>query len=124
MMVSDGDAFADELRSLVGDALRSVAIYDEDGYDFRYLRDELDGRAEDLAADIHQNLVLEGIGKEHLEDLFEAGDLHCTLHEFEEMQAYHFVTGQFEGVFVGLDSDTDVRPAEIRAVVSEHTENR
>jgi hypothetical protein len=123
-MVSDGDAFVNDLRSLVDEALRSVATYDEDGYDFRYYRDELDERAENLAADVHQNLILEGIGKDHLEDLFQAGDLHCTLHEFEEMQAYHFVTGQFEGVFVGLDSDTDVRPAEMRAVVSNHIENR
>ena len=123
-MVSDRDAFVNDLRSLVDEALRSVATYDEDGYDFRYYRDELDERAENLAADVHQNLILEGIGKDHLENLFQAGDLHCTLHEFEEMQAYHFVTGQFEGVLVGLDSDTDVRPAEMRAVVSNHIENR
>lgn len=119
MIISGEDAFVADLQSVVGDDLRSIATCDEDGYEFLYLRDGLRERAEDIAEDIHQNLVLEGIGKVYLEDLFEAGDLHCTLHEFEELQAYHLVTGQFEGVFVGIDTDSDTESAAIRSVVRE-----
>lgn len=120
MAFRDEDALVSDLTSVAGEGLRSVAVYDEDGYDFLYLRDGLGDRASDLASDIHQNLVLEGIGKEYLEELFEAGELHCTLHEFEHMQAYHFVTGQFEGVFVGVDSGVHVESGAVRAVVHDH----
>jgi len=120
MTFRDENALVADLESVAGEGLRSVAVYDEDGYDFLYLRDGLDGRASDLASDIHQNLVLEGIGKEYLEELFEAGELYCTLHEFERMQSYHFVTKQFEGLFVGIDTDAGVESASVRSVVHDH----
>lgn len=120
MAIPNRDEFVDELQSATGDRLRSVATYDEDGYDFLYLREELRDRAENVADDVHQNLVLEGIGKEYLEDRFGAGDLNFTLHEFEELQAYHFVTGEHEGLFVGIDPDGVVENAAVRAVVNDY----
>jgi hypothetical protein len=120
-MIDDEELVAD-LEAVTGDALRSVATYDEDGYDILYLREGLADRAADVAEEIHQNLVLEGIGKEYLEDLFAAGDLHCTLHQFEELRAYHFVTDQFEGVFVGVDTGAAVETAAVRDVVHDHAD--
>ena len=111
-----------DLQSIAGNSLRSVATYDKDGYDFHYLRSDVGGRVDELADDIHQNLVLEGIEKEYLEGLFAAGDLHCTLHRFEDLRAYHFVTGQFQGLFVGVDTGTDADTATIEATCREHVE--
>jgi len=120
MIFSDEERLVADLTSIVGEELRSVATYDEEGYDFLYLRDGLNGRASEVANDVHQNLILEGIGKEYLEELFGAGELYCTLHEFERMQAYHFVTGEFQGVFVGIDTGAHVESEAVRTVVHDH----
>lgn len=118
----DGDPLASELESIAGDALRSVATYDEDGYDVWYVRDGLADRADEIAADLYQNLVQEDVGRGYLEELFGAGDLRCTLHEFEQLRAYHFVAGQIEGIFVSVDTGASVENAVIRAVVSDHVD--
>jgi len=110
------------LRSIAGEELRSVAVYDEDGYEFLYLRDELDDRATAISDEIYQNLVLEGIGKEYLEELFDAGTLCCTLHEFETLRSYHFVTKQFEGLFISVDTESQVRSAAVREIVDDTLE--
>lgn len=97
-----------ELHDLAGDALRVVATYDREGYEVRYARDDLQGRLESVADGVHQDLVLEGVGREHLESLFEAGDLRCTMHRFDELTAFHFPDDEYRGLFVSVDSDADV----------------
>jgi hypothetical protein len=102
------DTLVDELRALAGDELRMVAEYDRDGYEIRFVRDDVSARLAEQADDIHRDLVLEGISREHLEDLFDAGDLHCTMHRFDELTAFHFAEAEYRGLFVSVDSDADV----------------
>ncbi len=106
--MTGGDELAAELRAQAGDALRVVAEYDRDGYDLRYVRDDVDERLDDVADDIHRDLVLEGISRERLEDLFDAGDLRCSMHRFEEVTAFHFAEAEYAGLFVSIDSGVDV----------------
>jgi hypothetical protein len=110
-MVDLSDSVTTDLRAEAGDALRVVATYDTDGYDVVYCRDDVTGRMEDVAADIHDDLVLQGVGREHLESLFQAGDLHCSVHRFDEVTAFHFLAGEYTGMFVSIDTDANVRLA-------------
>lgn len=103
-----GDELVGDLRELPGDALRVVATYDRAGYDVRYIRDDVEGRLARVADDVHQDLVLEGLSRQHLEALFDAGDLRCSMHRFEGMTAFHFPEAEYSGLFVSIDSDADV----------------
>lgn len=103
-----GDELVGELQELAGDALRVVATYDRAGYDVRYTREDVQGRLDRVADDVHQDLVLEGLSRQHLEALFEAGGLQCSMHRFENMTAFHFPEAEYRGLFVSIDSDADV----------------
>ena len=106
--MTGGDELVAELQHHAGDALRVVAEYDREGYELHYVREGVGGRLDDRAEDIHQNLVLEGISREHLEDLFGAGDLHCSMHRFDDMTAFHFAEEEYTGLFVSVESDVDL----------------
>jgi len=106
--MTGGDELVAELQQQAGDALRVVAEYDREGYEIRYVREGVGARLDDRAEAIHRNLVLEGISREHLEDLFDAGELHCSMHRFDEVTAFHFAEREYEGLFVSVDSDVDI----------------
>lgn len=96
------------LRDLVGEDLRVVASYDREGYDVVYARGDLEERIVAYADAVHDELVLQGISRDHLEDLFVAGDLHCAMHRFDEATAFHFPQAEYTGLFVSIDSDASV----------------
>ncbi|MFC3478498.1 hypothetical protein [Halobacterium litoreum] len=102
------DALVADVRETAGDALRCVAEYDQTGYDVFYERDGLETRLERLAEDIHADLVLQEVGREHLEDLFDAGSLRCSMYRFDDLTAFHFLASDYTGLFVSVDSDADV----------------
>ncbi|MFB6269915.1 MAG: hypothetical protein ABEH83_08235 [Halobacterium sp.] len=106
--MAGGDGLVETLQGHAGDSLRVVAEYDRDGYEIKYARDDVGARLADVAEAVHRDLVLEGISREHLEDLFRAGDLHCTMHRFDEITAFHFPDAEYTGLFVSVDSDADV----------------
>jgi len=108
MTPADGDALVDALGDLVGAGLRVVASYDRDGYDPLFVRSDVDFRIEELGEGVHEDLILQGLGREQLELLFDAGSLDCSMHRFEEMTAFQFPTGDYRGVFVSVDPDVDV----------------
>jgi hypothetical protein len=91
-----------------GDALRVVATYDREGYDAFHVRDDAAVRVSDRADAVHEELVLQGIGRDYLEDRFGAGDLQCSMHRFDEITAFHFAAAEYTGLFVSVDSETDV----------------
>lgn len=102
-MVDVPDSVTSDLREEAGDALRVVATYDRDGYHLVYCRDDVTDRVADRAAAIHDDLVLQGIGRDHLESLFEAGELHCSVHRLDELTAFHFLASEYTGLFVSID---------------------
>jgi hypothetical protein len=106
-MVGD-NALVQQLQELAGDSLRVVATYDREGYEVRYVREDVEARLGTIADDVHQDLVLEGLSREHLEELFGAGELRCSMHRFDEVTAFHFSEAEYQGLFVSIDSDVDV----------------
>ncbi|MCG1002329.1 MULTISPECIES: hypothetical protein [Halobacterium] len=106
--MAGGDGLVAKLRQQADDALRVVAEYDRDGYDIRYAREDIGARLDEQAEDIHRNLVLEGISRTHLEDLFDAGDLRCSMHRFDEVTVFHFPDDEYTGLFVSVDSNVDI----------------
>ncbi|QLH84890.1 hypothetical protein HZS54_03090 [Halosimplex pelagicum] len=85
-----------------------VATYDRDGYNPVYVAPGAEERVRSQADRVHDELVLQGLGRGHLEDLFDAGDLQCSIHRFDDLTAFHFASGEFSGLFVSVDSEADL----------------
>ena len=98
----------DSIRQHVGDDLRAVAVYHEHDYEVVYERADV-GEKPRAIDRIHQELVMEGLGTRHLEDVFDVGKLDCTIHSFEEAMCFHFLTGSLTGMFVSIEPDTLVK---------------
>lgn len=107
-MVEYSGGEIERIRQEAGDSLRVVATYDAEGYDVHYVRDDVQPKIEETAEDIHYELVIQGVGREYLERLFDAGELHCSVHRFDELTAFHFLKEGYTGLFVSIDSDGDV----------------
>jgi hypothetical protein len=123
MVVADRDALFEALRAQAGDALRVVATYDRQGYDAFYVRDDLTDRVADRADDVHDELVLQGIGRGHLEDLFGAENLQCSMHRFDELTAFHFAAAEYTGLYVSVDSGVDVSLATFSEACKRHMDD-
>ena len=96
------------IREVGGDPVRVIAGYDDEGYDVQYVRDDVETKLRNVAEEIHDELVIQGMGREYLEELFQAGELHCSVHRFDDVTAFHFIDEQFTGLFVSVDSAADV----------------
>ncbi|WP_235853511.1 hypothetical protein [Halosimplex salinum] len=120
MVVDDEAALVEALRDLAGDSIRVVATYDRDGYDPAYVRPDAEPRVEVHAERVHDELVLQGLGRGHLEDLFGAGDLQCSVHRFDDLTAFHFAAAEFTGLFVSVDSDADLPLATFSETCKSH----
>ena len=120
MVVADREALVDVLRGQAGEALRVVATYDREGYDAFYVRDDAAARVSERADAVHDELVLQGIGRDYLEDLFHAGDLQCSMHRFDELTAFHFAAEEYTGLFVSVDSEAEVELATFSETCERH----
>jgi len=107
-MVSTSRGDIEAIRDAGGDAVRVIAEYDREGYEVEYLRGDVESKIQEVAGDIHEELIIQGMGVEYLEKLFRAGDLQCSVHRFEEVTAFHFTDTEFTGLFVSLDSTADI----------------
>ena len=97
-------SLVDDLRSEVGEELRAVATYEEAEWERLYEREDISAKPR-IFDTIHEELILEGMGTEYLESVFQVGRLNCTMHNFDEAMCFHFVRGPMRGVFISLDSD-------------------
>lgn len=108
VMVSCSGSDIAAIREVAGDDLRVIAGYDQEGYDIQFVREDVEAKLPAVAEEIHEELVIQGIGQDYLEDLFQAGPLHCSVHRFEEVTAFHFLDEAYTGLFVSIDSDADL----------------
>jgi hypothetical protein len=97
-------SLVDDLRTEVGEELRAVARYEEAEWELLYEREDIEAKPR-IFDKIHEELILEGMGTEYLESVFQVGRLNCTMHSFEEAMCFHFVRGSMEGVFVSIEPD-------------------
>jgi hypothetical protein len=101
-------AIVPTLRDHVGDKLRVVAEYGPEEYRFLYHRDDIaEGYTEDEMAQIFRDLVLEGMARDHLEDVFHLGDFECGVMKFSGGTVFHFATGEYSGLAVSIDADAE-----------------
>ena len=110
-MVSCSKNEINAIREEGKDSVRVIAEYDDAGYDVQYVRDDVEAKMQTVAEEIHDELVIQGMGREYLEQLFEAGELHCSMHRFDEVTTFHFLDERFTGLFASVDSGADVRLA-------------
>lgn len=103
------DDLVADLHAEVGDALRSVATYDEGGYEFHHLRADVEAAYSeaDIQA-VYEDLVIQGISREYMEDLFHAGGLRCSIYGFDDAAMFHFIGEGYTGLFVSMDADVEL----------------
>lgn len=108
-MPSQTPSLIAELREEVGDSLRSAAEYDRDGYQFFYLRKDVDKQyTRDELDDIFDDVVLETLRTHYLEQQFHGGAYQCSALGFEEMMVFQFVREDFQGLLVSIDKDCSI----------------
>jgi len=111
-------SLVDDLHAEIGDSLRALSTYHEDEYELVYERADVSTKPRAIDR-IHQELIMEEMGTEYLEDVFDVGRLNCTMHCFEEAMCFHFVRGPMRGVFVAVDPDAILPMQRFVAVCSE-----
>jgi len=67
-------SLVEELKSELGDDLRAVATYEEADWHLVYERDDIESKPR-IFERIHEELILEGMGTEYLESVFQVGKL-------------------------------------------------
>ncbi len=109
-LVTLHDAVADRF----GEALRSVAWYDGDAFDFQFLRDDVAVQYDERDYDrVFRTLRLEALDRPNLDSLYAHGDLRCTCRVFAGATVLHVATSETTGVLVSVDAGTI---ADLRAV--------
>lgn len=97
----------EDLKTATNGSLRAVAAYDRDGIEILFERDDV-AQKETAIDRIHEELVLQEVGREYLESLFQVGKWHCTMHRFEQAICLHVAKGAFSGTFVSVDTGANV----------------
>lgn len=110
------------LKDEVGAALRSVGRYNGKEHEVEYLREDVETIYDsDEIDDIFDDLALQGMSSDHLENLFNAGDLHCAMFRFDDALMFHFPHADFSGLFVTLDTGAGVDVESFVETCKEHT---
>lgn len=122
-MQEENEQLLEYLRESLGDSLRAVGRYDKEGYDPIYLREDVvDAYDSEDIEEIHHEMVLKGLGNQHLETLFKGDDLDCSIYQFEDKVRLHFVRGDYRGLYVSFDWNGSVNPSKIvercKAIIS------
>lgn len=106
LTVDDLTAF---LEDRVGERLRSVAYYHEDGYELAYVRDDVaEEYTEAEIDDIFQGIRLEGFANSLEEEQYPHGDLSCVVRCFENAIEMHFPIDEGTGIAVAMEGETFV----------------
>lgn len=106
MSGTPSEALTDFLKDRVGDHLRSVLRYDEDGGEFLYLRDDVaDQYSEGEMKQVVRDVRLEAVDKPHQESLYSHGSLNCTVRSFDDAVEMHFLRDEKRGTAVALDGE-------------------
>ncbi|WP_137286945.1 hypothetical protein [Halorussus salinisoli] len=106
MSESPSKALTEFLQDRVGDHLRSVIFYDDDGGEVRYVRDDVaDQYTDDDIEQVVRDVRLEAVEKPHQENLYEHGPLDCTVRSFDDAVEMHFPHDETSGTAVALDGE-------------------
>jgi hypothetical protein len=105
MLAVDPDLPGD-LQDVVGDSLRVVATHAQHDYAFHFQREDIRaGYTDDEFQRIFDDLVLEGMERQHFEGLFHVGQLECGAWGFEEAAVFYFPSMEYSGLVVSVDRD-------------------
>ncbi len=113
-MSRDYNRLVEYLKEEIGEELRAVGSYDQDGYYTIYFRDDV---AEEFSKDdiekIHHEMVLKGLGNQHIESLFNDEELNCSIYIFDSVIRLHFVYEDYRGCYISFDFDDRIDTSEI-----------
>lgn len=106
--MSSAPELVSALKDEVGDNLRSVSTYREDDFELHYMREDVASIYSEAEMDrVFDDLVLQGLGRDVLEEMFHAGEFECSMYGFEEAAMFHFVENGYSGLFVTFNRKTD-----------------
>lgn len=106
MPLREVDDLIDFRRDTVGDNLRSVIYYHEDGYNLQFILDDVEPLySEEEIEEVVQDLGVNAFGKPQQERFYLHGNLNCTNRCFEEAIEMNILLSDREGIGVALDDD-------------------
>lgn len=95
------------LQEEINDHLRSVIHYDDDGFEVIYVRHDVAAEyTDDDINEVIQDLGMEAFGKPVQENLYDHGELQCTMRWFDDGIELNFLASDTEGVAIGLSGKT------------------
>lgn len=105
----DSEDVLSELHAVAGEGLRYAAWYNLKGLDTLYVRDDVSSsRHEDIFERLHEEIVFEDVGMNHLETRLESGEVLSTMRSFEALLLFNFIYGENRGLIVSTDRSLDV----------------
>ncbi|NHN58633.1 MULTISPECIES: hypothetical protein [Halorussus] len=106
MTETPSEALTEFLRERVGDHMRSVLTYDDEGAELLYVRDDVaDQYTDEEMARVADDVRLEAVAKHHQEDLYRHGELNATVRCFDDAVEMHFPRDETSGTAVALDGE-------------------
>lgn len=97
-------ALARFLDERLGENLRSVVHYEDDGREIIHARDDVfEQYSADEVDHVFQDLGIESLEKPIQEDLYVHGDLNCVIRMFDEAVEMHFILAPGEGIAVAVE---------------------
>lgn len=105
-MLEASEGLTEFLKERVGNHLRSVIFYDNNGGEVLYVRDDVaDEYSENDIEEVVRDVRLEAVEKPHQESLYSHGPLNCTLRSFDDAVELHFPHDETSGTAVALDGE-------------------
>lgn len=99
----------DYLREAVGDGLRAVDYYGRDGHETLYIRDDVAALYSDEDFDrLRRQRILDTYSARHSRSIYELGDFHYSVQQFEDALLLQFPITRDSGVVVSLDAGVSI----------------
>jgi hypothetical protein len=109
-MTSQYDELLSDFRTVAGDSILGVGIYDGGDYEVLHIRGDFAERySEDRLDEIARDMYLEGVTVEYQEQmLYDLGDLGATIRLFEGGTSINVPLAENAGIGIGLDAESDL----------------
>jgi hypothetical protein len=123
MVEYQDDGLVSEVHDEYGESVRSVATYDEEDYNIKYIDDKVEKQYSDEELEsIYEDMVLESITPPHYEDLFKRMDeMKGIIRVFEEGTVVQFWPDEKDhGVFIAVDDGVDPGTETLCELIGEH----
>lgn len=109
-MTNPRDYVVTQSKEDLGELLRLVAVFDEDGFDRLFVRDDVRAERSDAEFEGLHELLTEVITEQRRgEQLIDAGELRVVSERFDELVLLVYLDGPVSGLLITADATANVQ---------------